>query len=86
MAGRDAANYQGVGCPHTLANLQPGTQQSSGKVAQGDGPKCSGETVLDIGSGLGVDSFIASAAVGQVLTSSIPATIQILFRYYSDAM
>ena len=67
MAGRDAANYQGVGCPHTLANLQPGIHQSSGKVAQGDGHKCSGEAVLDIGSGLGVDSFIASAAVGQVL-------------------
>jgi len=46
IAGRDAYNYQGVGCPHGHAQLKQG------------------ERVLDIGSGLGVDSFIAGAAVG----------------------
>ena len=46
VAGEDGYNYQGVGCPHTHAQIQPG------------------EAVLDIGSGLGVDSFIASAATG----------------------
>eukprot|EP00092_Neocalanus_flemingeri_P001211 GFUD01001290.1.p1 GENE.GFUD01001290.1~~GFUD01001290.1.p1 ORF type:complete len:595 (+),score=168.40 GFUD01001290.1:46-1830(+) len=46
VAGRDAYNYQGVGCPHGHAAI------------------IEGESVLDIGSGLGVDSFIAGAAVG----------------------
>jgi len=46
IAGRDAYNYQGVGCPHGHAQLKQG------------------EKVLDLGSGLGVDSFIAGAAVG----------------------
>jgi len=46
IAGRDAYNYQGVGCPHGHAHLKQG------------------ERVLDLGSGLGVDSFIAGAAVG----------------------
>ena len=46
-AGDDAANFQGVGCPHRHARLAPG------------------EHVLDLGSGLGVDSFIAAAATGE---------------------
>jgi len=46
IAGSDAYNYQGVGCPHGHAGLSEG------------------EKVLDIGSGLGVDSFIAASAVG----------------------
>merc|ERR1712106_63119 len=46
IAGRDAYNYQGVGCPHGHAAI------------------VEGENVLDLGSGLGVDSFIAGAAVG----------------------
>jgi len=46
QARDDAANYQGVSCPHGHACIQPG------------------ETVLDIGSGLGADSFIAAAATG----------------------
>ena len=46
VAGEDGYNYQGVGCPHSHAQIRPG------------------ETVLDIGSGLGVDSFIAVAATG----------------------
>lgn len=41
VSGKDAYNYQGVGNPFKLANIQ------------------NGEAVLDIGSGLGVDSFIA---------------------------
>jgi arsenite methyltransferase len=45
-AGPDAANYQGVGCPHRHANIQLG------------------ESILDMGSGLGVDSLIATHAVG----------------------
>merc|ERR1711974_101743 len=47
VAGRDGANYQGVGCPHPAANIQEG------------------DFVLDVGSGLGVDSFIAAAATGE---------------------
>jgi arsenite methyltransferase len=46
FAGVDAVNYQGVGCPHRHANIQPG------------------ESILDMGSGLGVDSLIATEAVG----------------------
>ena len=46
VAGDDAPNWQGVGCPHRHANL------------------VSGERVLDLGCGLGIDSFIAAAAVG----------------------
>ena len=45
IAGDDAYNFQGVGCPHRLAALRPG------------------EHVLDLGSGLGIDSFIALDAV-----------------------
>ena len=41
IAGEDAYNYQGVGCPHRHAGIQPG------------------DKVLDIGSGLGIDSMIA---------------------------
>ena len=44
-AGDDAPNFQGVGTPHLLADLQPG------------------EAVLDMGSGLGIDSFIAARRV-----------------------
>jgi len=47
IAGKDAYNYQGVGCPHGHAAIRKG------------------ERVLDIGSGLGVDSFIAGEAVGE---------------------
>ena len=46
-AGADAANWQGVGCPHRHARLS------------------TGESVADLGSGLGIDSFIAAAAVGE---------------------
>lgn len=46
VAGEDAYNYQGVGCPHHLANIGLGEQ------------------VLDLGSGLGVDSFIAASQTG----------------------
>ena len=46
VAGPDAYNYQGVGCPHHLAAVS------------------AGEKVLDLGSGLGVDSFIAANQVG----------------------
>jgi arsenite methyltransferase len=45
-AGPDVYNFQGVGNPHLLANIQ------------------SGERVLDVGSGLGIDSFIASHSAG----------------------
>lgn len=47
IAGEDAVNYQGVGCPHRYANIQKG------------------ESVLDMGSGLGVDSLLATARVGK---------------------
>ena len=46
VAGEDAYNYQGVGCPHQHANIGPGDQ------------------VLDLGSGLGVDTFIAADTAG----------------------
>lgn len=46
LAGADVANWQGVGCPHRLAQLRRG------------------ERVVDLGCGLGIDSFIAAAAVG----------------------
>lgn len=46
VAGQDAYNAQGVGCPHKFALLKPG------------------EAVLDVGSGLGIDSYIAADAVG----------------------
>ena len=45
-AGKDAVNYQGVGCPHRHANIK------------------AGDSVLDLGSGLGIDSLIATNAVG----------------------
>lgn len=45
-AGKDAVNYQGVGCPHRHADIR------------------AGDSVLDMGSGLGVDSLIATHAVG----------------------
>lgn len=46
VAGEDGCNYQGVGCPHRFAKIQPG------------------EKVLDLGSGLGIDSFIANHYAG----------------------
>jgi ubiquinone/menaquinone biosynthesis C-methylase UbiE/uncharacterized iron-regulated protein len=46
FVGIDAVNYQGVGCPHRHALIQPG------------------EHVIDLGSGLGVDSLIALNATG----------------------
>jgi SAM-dependent methyltransferase/uncharacterized iron-regulated protein len=47
FVGTDAVNYQGVGCPHRHALIQPG------------------EYVIDLGSGLGVDSLIALDATGE---------------------
>ena len=47
FVGSDAVNYQGVGCPHRHALIQPG------------------EHVIDLGSGLGVDSLIALNATGE---------------------
>ena len=47
IVGKDAVNYQGVGCPHRHAKIQKG------------------ESVLDMGSGLGVDSLLATARVGK---------------------
>lgn len=51
IAGKDVHNFQGVGNPHILANIQPG------------------DTVLDVGSGLGIDSYIAYEAATKSLAS-----------------
>ena len=64
VAGRDGANYQGVGCPHPAANIQEG-KSIVGKTLAVNLNQCAGDFVLDVGSGLGVDSFIAAAATGE---------------------
>ena len=66
VAGRDGANYQGVGCPHPAANIQEGKSiEGRIKAVAMNQNQCTGDFVLDVGSGLGVDSFIAAAATGE---------------------
>ena len=64
VAGRDGANYQGVGCPHPAANIQE-SKAGIGFFKYYIRHDLVGDFVLDVGSGLGVDSFIAAAATGE---------------------